>query len=95
MSLPSRACRRISLLFLGWRVISNDSVGTESISGFIGLVMKVVCLGCQPLGCVGGVGGDVRGFFAWLSWFSCCCRLSFFRWEWLGLYLRVPMWVSM
>ena len=62
-SLPSGACRRISLLFLGWRVISNDPVGTESRSEFIGLVVKVVCLGIQPLGCEGGVGGVVRGFF--------------------------------
>ncbi len=69
MSLPSGACRRISLLFWGLRVISNDPVGTESRSGFIGLVVKVVCLGFQPLGCMGGVGGDVRGFFAYLSWF--------------------------
>ena len=63
MSLPSGACRRISLLFLGWRVISNDPVGTESRFGFIGLVVKVVCLGFQPLGCGGGVGGVVRGIF--------------------------------
>ena len=62
MSLPSGACKRISLLFLGWRVISNDPIGTESRFGFIGLVVKVVCLGCHLLGCVGGVGGDVRGF---------------------------------
>ena len=63
MSLPSGACRRISLLFLGWRVISNDPVGTESRSRFIVLVVKVVCLGFQPLGCEGGEGGVVRGFF--------------------------------
>ena len=64
MSLPSGACRRISLLFLGWRVISNYLVGAESRSGVIGLVVKVMCLGSQPLGCVRGVGGDVRVFFA-------------------------------
>jgi hypothetical protein len=63
MSLSSGACRKISLLFLRWRVISNDPVGAESRSGFIGLVVKVVCLGFQPLGCVGGVGGYVRDFF--------------------------------
>ena len=63
MSLPSGACRRISLFFGGWRVISNYPVGTESGSGFIGLVVKVVCLGFRPLGCVGGAGGDVRGFW--------------------------------
>ncbi len=63
MSLPSGACRRISLLFLGWRVISNDPVGTESRPGFIGLVVKVVCLGFHPLGCKGGVRGAVRVFF--------------------------------
>ena len=62
MNLPSGACRRISLLFLGWRVTSSDPVGAEFRSGFIGLVVKVVCLGFQPLGCVGGVGGDVRDF---------------------------------
>jgi hypothetical protein len=32
--------------FVGWRDISNDSVGAESRSGMIGLVVKVVCLGC-------------------------------------------------
>ena len=62
MSLPSGACRRISLLFLGWRIISNDLVGTESRSRFIGFVVNVVCLGFQPLGCVEGVEGDVRSF---------------------------------
>ena len=56
MILPSGACRRISLSFLGWWVISNDPVGTESRSGFIGIVVKVVCLGFQPLGCGGGSG---------------------------------------
>jgi len=60
-SLPSGACRRISCSFLGWRVISNDAKGAESISGLIGLVMKMLCSECQPLGCVGG-GGYVRGF---------------------------------
>ena len=50
------------MLFLGWRVISYDPFGTESRSGLIGFVMKVMCLGLQPLGCVGGVVGDVRGF---------------------------------
>ena len=49
-------------MFLGWRVISNDPVGTESRSEFIGIVMKVVCLGFQSLGCVGGMGSDVRGY---------------------------------
>jgi hypothetical protein len=49
-------------MFLGWRVNSNDPIGTESRSGFIGILLKVVCLGFQLLGCVGGVGGDVRGF---------------------------------
>ena len=44
-------------------MISNDPVGAESKSGLICLVVKVVCLGCQHLGCVGGVGGDVRDFF--------------------------------
>jgi hypothetical protein len=61
MSLPSGACRRISLSFLGWRVISNDPVGTESGAGFFYLVVKVVFLGFQSLGCVEGVGGDVHG----------------------------------
>ena len=49
-------------MFLGWRVILNDPVGAELRSGLIDLVVKVVCLGCQYLGCVGGVGGDVRVF---------------------------------
>ena len=43
MSLPSGACKSISLSFVGWRVISNDPVGVESRSGLIGLVVKVVC----------------------------------------------------
>ena len=64
MSLASGTCRRISLLLLGWRVISNDPFGTESRSGFIGLVVKVVCFGFQPLGCRWGVVGVVRGFFS-------------------------------
>ena len=63
MSLPSGAWRRILLLFSGWRVLSNYPVGAESRYGFIGLVVKVVCLECQPLGCVGGMGGVVRRFF--------------------------------
>ena len=61
-SLKSGACRRVSLLLLGWRVISNDPFGTKSRYGFIGLVVKVLCLGYHPSGCVGGVGGVVRGF---------------------------------
>ena len=68
ISLPSGACKRISLLFLGCRVISNDPVGTESRSGFIGLVVKVVCLGFQPLGCEEG--GSFAVFFAYLYCFS-------------------------
>jgi len=52
MNLLSGACRRFSLLFLGWRMISNDPDGRESRFGFIGLVVKVVCLRFQPLGCV-------------------------------------------
>ena len=44
MNLPSGACRRISLLFWGWRVISNEPLGTQSMSGFISLVVKVVCV---------------------------------------------------
>ena len=43
-------------------MISNHPVGAKSRFGFIGLVVKVVGLGCQPLGCVGGVGGIVRVF---------------------------------
>ena len=62
MNLPSGACRSISLLFLGRRMSSNDPVAADSRYGFNGLVVKVECLGCQILGCVGGVGGVVRGF---------------------------------
>ncbi len=46
------------------RVISTDPVGAESRSDLIGLVVKVVCLGYQPLDCMGGVRGDVRVFFS-------------------------------
>ena len=44
-------------------MISNDPVVTESMSGLFGLVVKVVCLGCQLLGCGGEVGGFVIFFF--------------------------------
>ena len=63
MSLSPGACSRTSLLLEGWRVISNDPVVTESMSGLFGLVVKVVCLGCQLLGCGGEVGGFVIFFF--------------------------------
>ena len=44
-------------------MISKDPVGMESRSRLIGYVVKVVCLGCQPLVCVGGIGGVVRILF--------------------------------
>ena len=31
--------------------------------GFMGVVVNVVCLGCQPRGCCLRVGGGVRTFF--------------------------------
>ena len=43
-------------------MILNDPVGAESISGLICLEVNVVCLWCQPLDFVGGVGGVARGF---------------------------------
>ena len=49
-------------MLFGWCVISYDPVGIASRSGFIGLVVYVVCRGCQPSGCFGGVGGVVRVF---------------------------------
>ncbi len=62
MSRPSGAWSRISLCLVGWCVISNVLVGVASRSGFIGIVVYVVCHGCHPPGCFGGRGGDVRVF---------------------------------
>ncbi len=53
---------RASLILMGWRVISNAPVGVASRSGLIGVVVNVVCLGCQPSDCFGDMGGDVRVF---------------------------------
>jgi hypothetical protein len=58
MSPPFGACISTSLSFVGWRVSSKDLVGVVSRSGFIGFLVKVVCLGCQPLVCGGEVGCD-------------------------------------
>ena len=63
ISLPSGEWRRTSLWFLGCRVISYVAVGVASRSGFMGEVVNVVCLGCQPRGCCLGTGGAVRTFF--------------------------------
>ncbi len=41
-------------------MISNAPMGVASKSGLIGFVANVVCLGCQPSDCFGGIGGDVR-----------------------------------
>ncbi len=49
-------------MLFGWCVILYAPVGIESRSGLIGFVVYVVCLGCHPSGCFGGVGGDVRVF---------------------------------
>ncbi len=45
---PSGACRRISLLDVGYWDISYDTVGMESRSELIDREMNVVCLGCHP-----------------------------------------------
>ena len=37
-------------------------MGIASRSGLIGFVVNVVCCGCHPSGCFGGVGGVVRVF---------------------------------
>ncbi len=37
-------------------------MGIASRSGLIGFVVNVVCRGCHPSGCFGGVGGVVRVF---------------------------------
>jgi hypothetical protein len=47
LSLPSGACSRTSSSFVGWRVVSKNPVGAVSRSGLIGLVVKMVCLGCS------------------------------------------------
>ncbi len=62
MSRPYGAWSRISLLLVGWCVISNAPVGMASRSGLIGLVVYVVCRGCHPSGCIEGKGGDVGVF---------------------------------
>ncbi len=62
MSRPSGAWSRITLLLVGWCVISNVPVCVASRSGLIGLVVYVVCGGCHPPGCFVDRGGDVRVF---------------------------------
>ena len=37
-------------------------MGVASKSGFIGFVVNEVYRGCHPIGCCGGVGGEVRVF---------------------------------
>jgi len=59
---PSGACRRISSMFVGCWVNSHVPVGVESRSGLMGLVVKVVYLGCHPRDCGLGVGGVVLIF---------------------------------
>ena len=49
--------------FLRCWVISYVAVGIASRSGFMGEVVNVVCLGCQPRGCCLGKGGAVFIFF--------------------------------
>ncbi len=63
ISFPSGAWKRISPWFVGCWVISYVAVNTESRSGFMGEVVNVVCLECQPRGCCLGAGGAVRHFF--------------------------------
>jgi hypothetical protein len=62
MSRPSGAWSSISLLLVGWCLISNVPVGVASRSGLIGLVVYVVCRGCHPSGYFGGKGADVYVF---------------------------------
>ena len=57
---PFRTCRRISSLVVGCWVISYVPVGVESRSGLMGVVVKVVFLGCHPRDCDLGVGGVAR-----------------------------------
>ena len=59
---PSGACRRISSLVVRCWVISYVLVDVESKSGKMGLVLKVVFLGCHPRDCGLGVGGVVCTF---------------------------------
>ncbi len=54
---PSGACSRTSLLDVGCRVISYDSVGIEFRSGLMGWVFNEACLGYHPRDCGGGGGG--------------------------------------
>ena len=57
---PSGACMRISASSVGYWVISYVPVGVESRSGLMGVVVKVVFLGCHPRDCDLGVGGVAR-----------------------------------
>ena len=63
ISLLFGAFRKISLWFVGCCVISYVAVGTASKSGFMGEVVNVVCLGCQPRGRCLEAGGAVLTFF--------------------------------
>jgi hypothetical protein len=51
-------------------VISKNSIGAESKTGLIGVVVKVVCMGCHHLVCGGGIWGVVRVFFRMGALFS-------------------------
>ena len=62
ISWPFGAWRSASCVLFGWCVISYAPVGMASRSGFIGFVVNVVCRGCHPSGCFGGVGVVVRVF---------------------------------
>ena len=62
ISRPSGAWRSASCVLFGWCVISYDPVGIASRSGFIGVVVFVVCRGCHPPGFFGGLSGVVRVF---------------------------------
>ena len=59
---PLRACRRISSLVVGCWFISFVPVGVESRSGLMGLVVKVMFLGCHPRDCGMGLRGVVITF---------------------------------
>ncbi len=62
ISRPSGAWRSASCVLFGWCVISYAPVDMASRSGFIGSAVYVVCRGCHPPGCFGGMGGVVRVF---------------------------------
>ena len=70
MRVPFCLCKSSSDESVGWDVRVMSPVGRTSRSGFIGIVVKVVCVGCQPPNVIATCGGVSRGLFC-----DVCLRL--------------------